>query len=362
VEISPEFSLALACCRWNYSGEGRSEIDGLSSKVDWPLFLSVIRRQRVQGLVARALQKNDISPPGALAEVMGQDAVDIAQRNLRSAAESFILLDASTKADIPLLFVKGLTLSALAYGDPYVKMSADVDVLIEPNAVDPAAAILTKMGYRLIIPRIEANSPTLSRWHKRHKESVWHNPASGLMIELHTSLANNAALIPGIGMSSPRQEVQIGPANSLPTLTVEDLFAYLCVHGASSAWFRLKWLADLTALLHHRGPDETERLYRSARARNAGRAPAQALLLANRLFGLQLSDELRTRLLRDPPNRLLASIAFRELLTMREPTQRPLGTAAIHLTQLLLLEGWGFPLGEVKRQIEDIIHRRLLFG
>jgi hypothetical protein len=362
VEISPEFALALACCRWSFSGEGRNEIVRRSREVDWPQFIRVIRRQRVQGLVAQALRKNCVSPPAAFADVLSQEAGGIARHNLRSAAESFGLLDAFAKAGVPLLFVKGLTLSALAYGDAYVKMSADIDVLVEADAVDPAGAILAKMGYRLVVPAIEASSAALSKWHKRHKESAWHKPESGLTIELHTSLANNPALIPEIGMSSPRQDVQIGPAHSLPTLTIDDLFSYLCVHGASSAWFRLKWIVDLTALVHNNGADETVRLYSSARARNAGRAPAQALLLANRLFGLQLSDELRTDLLRDPANRLLASIAFRELLTMREPTQRPLGTVALHLTQLLLLEGWGFPLGEVKRQIEDIVHRRFLFG
>lgn len=362
VEISPEFALALACCRWSFSGEGGSEIARCSREVDWPQFVHVIRRHRVQGLVAHALQKSHVSPPSAFADVMWQDAVDIAQCNLRSAAESFGLLDAFAKADIPLMFVKGLTLSALAYGDPYVKMSADIDVLVEADAVDPAGAILAKMGYRLVVPAVEANSPALSKWHKRHKESAWHKPESRLTIELHTSLANNPALIPGIGMSSPRQEVQIGQAHSLPTLATDDLFTYLCVHGASSAWFRLKWIADLTALLHNRGADETDRLYQSARARNAGRAPAQALLLANHLFGLELSDELRTDLIRDAANRLLASIAFRELLKMREPTQRPLGTVALHLTQPLLLEGWEFTFGEVKRQIGDIIQRRLSFG
>ena len=33
------------------------------------------------------------------------------------------------------------------------------------------------------------------------------------------------------------------------TLGADDLFAYLCAHGAYHAWFRLKWLADIGALL-----------------------------------------------------------------------------------------------------------------
>ena len=42
----------------------------------------------------------------------------------------------------------------------------------------------------------------------------------------------------------------------MPTLADEPLYAYLCVHGASSAWFRLKWIADLNALLAGRTAEE----------------------------------------------------------------------------------------------------------
>ena len=361
MEISPEFALALACCRWSFAGDRGSDITRLSAEVDWPAFLRLIRRHRVQGLVAQALQKSQVSPPDALAKAIGQDAVGIAERNLRCAADSFRLRDEFAKAEIPLLFVKGLTLSALAYGDAYVKMSSDIDVLIAPDAVDPAAAILTGVGYRLAIPAVEAGSPALARWHKRNKESVWHKPQGGLTIELHTALANNPMLIPAIGMSSPIQEVQIGPTHSLPTLSTEDLFAYLCVHGASSGWFRLKWIADLAALLHRSGAEATEHLYRSARTATAGRAPSQALLLADRLFGTPLPAGLRSGLMRDPVNRVLVTLALRELLKTTEPTQRPLGTAVLHLMQPLLLEGWKFKLDEAGRQFTDIAQRRLFF-
>lgn len=35
----------------------------------------------------------------------------------------------------------------------------------------------------------------------------------------------------------------------LRTLGDEDLFAYLCIHGALHWWNRLKWLADVNAML-----------------------------------------------------------------------------------------------------------------
>ena len=38
-------------------------------------------------------------------------------------------------------------------------------------------------------------------------------------------------------------------SESIPTLPVSRLLLYLCVHGALDGWLRLKWLADIAALL-----------------------------------------------------------------------------------------------------------------
>ena len=79
--------------------------------------------------------------------------------------------------------------------------------------------------------------------------------------------------------------VPLTGARGLRTLGEEDLFAYLCMHGALHWWNRLKWLADINALLAAAPEDGVERLFRAAEARGAGRAAAQAMLLCRRLLG-----------------------------------------------------------------------------
>ena len=353
----PEFELVLACCRSAFAGARPDEVRPGAGELSWAKFVRLCRRHRVQGIVAKALRKNGISAPAEAAEAIGRDALSIAALNLRFAAAGVRLLDAFNQGSIPLLFVKGLTLSALAYGDPFVKMSSDVDILVEARDLGAAAALLTTLGYRPSAPAVESSSPALARWHARLKESIWLSSDGEVVIELHTRLADNPALVPNIGVTSPRQLVEIGSQGALPTLTTEDLFAYLCVHGASSAWFRLKWIADLAALVHQAGEEQIEGLYRSALARGAGRAPAQALLLADRLSLLSLPADLRSEMERDPVNRLLAGIAFRALTHEAEPTQRSLGTVPIHLSQPLLLGGLRFKLGELVRQAREVSHR-----
>lgn len=355
MRVSCEFALAVECCRRNFPSTDSSPIlpkPGL----DWGRFLRLARFHRIQGLVCAALAGEDL--PEHARSALLVDAKEIAANNLQAASECALLRTNFERAGVDLLFVKGLTVSALAYQDAYVKMSADVDVLVEEDSAERAAELLTSVGYSLVLPPLDYRSGGLRKWHRKHKESVWCKAEIGVTLELHTRLSDNPALIPNLGMSSPRQLVPIGSRHSLPTLAMDDLLTYLCVHGASSAWFRMKWIADLAAVLHRRGHDSAERLHRSGQTFGAGRAPAQALLLARRLFSIPLRPSLQAELERDPINRLLATIALHELLQLGEPTERRLGTAWIHLTQPFLKPGWRFMASDATRQMANLLSAR----
>jgi hypothetical protein len=288
--------------------------------------------------------------PGPVAEALAADSVSIGIANLRAALESKDLLARFERAAIPLIFLKGLTVGALAYSNPMLKMGWDIDILVNDKDVVRAADLLRERGYERVIPA----RGDLRSWHNRRKESVWTRASHDLHIELHTRLNDNPDLLPGIGPDSPRQVVEVAPGILLPTLAKDELFAYLTVHGASSAWFRLKWITDLAALLHGESADEIERLYDGSQQFGAGRAAAQALLLAERIYAIGVGAGLRDRLRAEPVNRWLVSVAEEQLKTLREPTERFLGTASIHLSQLFLLPGWRFKASEAARQLKDV--------
>lgn len=356
--IGPELKLAIACCRWSWSEPPPGEPVQLASGVDWRKFLQVIERHRLQGIAAKAIRDNGIELPPDIAKELSAAAIEVGASNLRAAAEARRVADAFAAAAIPILFVKGLTLSALAYGDPFIKASCDIDILVEPRNLEPAAQLLGGLGYRPTAPAVHPSSAQLSEWHGRLKESVWESADSGVVVELHTGLADNPVLIPGIGIGAPSRMVPVEGVGALPTLNTQDLFAYLCVHGSSSAWFRLKWIADLAAFVHQPGAEDLADLYAAAVSKGAGRAPAQALLLADRLSLLSLPEDLRRQISRDPVNRLLAGMALRLLVRGKAPTERRLGTASIHLSQPLLLRGIRFKGAELLRQVRELSYRK----
>ncbi|MFL6730246.1 MAG: nucleotidyltransferase family protein [Sphingomicrobium sp.] len=355
-EASTEFRLIVDCCRRAFAGgRGERSCGHLLSAVDWGRFARLARFHRVQGLVWNALAERREALPDDVAVVLSSDARTIVATNLAIARECAELRDAFEGRGVPSLFLKGLTVAALAYRKPMLKMGWDIDVLVAEADVVEAAAELEARGYLRTIPDTDTD---LSKWHGRRKESVWSRPEQALYIELHTRLADNRRLIPSIGIDSPRQEVAVADGITLPTLARDELFAYLCVHGASSLWFRLKWITDLAALLSHCSADEIERLCRRSQELGAGRAADQALLLADDLYGSLTDTGLADRLQQSRAARWLASAAFSQLVANtegREPTATLLGTLAIHWTQLLLLPDAGFAAGEAYRQVRDSI-------
>lgn len=347
-----EFNLLVAACRRVFDPIARLEAVSPAS-VDWERFLRLARFHRAEGLAWSGLESAGLELPDSARETLRQLAQGVAARNLAMLAASADLLERFNRAGVPLLFVKGLPLGVLAYGSPWLKAAVDVDLLIDEARLQDAVAALRACGYRREGGRPEEIG-ALRAWHRLRKDSEWAKAGSTARVDLHTRLTDHRALIPTVGLASPRQLVEITPGCRLPTLSTDEMFAHLCVHGASSAWFRLKWITDLAALLHPMAPDEIARLQRRSQELGAGRAAGQALLLADTLFGtLNPCPELRVSLRADNHARRLCRSALRQLSGRPEPvepTARLGGTLRIHLTQFLLLPGIGFKASELVRQ------------
>ncbi len=353
-----ELTLAVAACRSAFAAESRADLGQLARQVSWDRFLKVAARHRVQALCWQGLESIRSLIPVEIAEQLQREAGAIVESNLRIAGESARLIDLFRSAGLPLLFLKGLTLDALAYPRPFLKMGWDIDLLIAPDRLQDTALLLGSAGYRIVTP--EPGGEPIERWHETRKESVWYHAQGGFHLDLHTRVADHPSLLPDISIGSPSQQVGIASGIELPTLARDELFAYLAVHGASSAWFRLKWITDLAALVHGDSRVEIERLYDRSQQLGAGRAAAQALLLIQRVYAIDIGNRLRDRLDNDPVNRWLADLAERQLASIAEPTERRMGTVAIHLSQLFLLPGWRFKLSETSRQYKDMMGRMAL--
>jgi hypothetical protein len=345
------FRLAAACCRWPPSPAREFEVCSKAAGVSWVHFLGVIDRQRVDGLAADGLRRAAVPMPEAISAELDRTAQAIARVNLAFAAESRRLQRMLSEAAIPHLFVKGASLDMLAYGTLALKRARDIDLLVAPEAARQACALMRDAGYLRIAPGPEIGDDRLGAWLNHCKETNWRHERTGLFVEIHTQLVDNPALLPGIDAYAPSQLVEIAPGIQLPTLRTDELFAYLCVHGATHAWSRLKWIADLGAFLSHFDPAEIERLYRTSLRLGVGRCSAQALLLCADLFDTPVPGSLLIELRSDRTARKLARTALSVMSGETELDKTVLGTLPIHLSHFALAPGWRYKVAEARRKL-----------
>lgn len=171
-------------------------------------------------------------------------------------------------------------------------------------------------------------------------------------VELHTRLADHPRLLPGVTAAGRVERVDLGAAGPARTLSAETLFAYLCVHGAASGWWRLKWLADVSALISRRDRSQLERWCAAAAALGAGRAASQAFLLADALLGAAVPPELLLRALQDRGAQRGAALAIRLMNRggPAEPAKLRWGVQPLRLPHFLLGSGLRFKVEELRRQ------------
>lgn len=361
--LSNEFRLALACCRWPRSqGRDAAVAGAVAAGIDWARFLRIVRRQRVEGFARDALVHAEVAVPADVSDALASTAGAIAMRSLAFAAEAVRLGALFDAAGIAFLFVKGVTLAKLAYGEIGLKQAFDIDMAVPPELVGESCALLAGAGYVRSLPGPEISEEHFRAWMRLSKDSEWRHDGKGAVVELHARLTNNKLLLPGLGARSARQWVEIAPGKRLPTLQTDELFAYLCVHGAAHAWSRIKWLVDVAALLSHADEAEIARLYRESVRLGAGRCAAQALLLCADLFGTSVGGALRRELERDRATRWLVGVALKTMAGKYadvEYDESMLGTVPIQLSHFAFMPGWRYKSAELGRKLGSP-HDRML--
>jgi hypothetical protein len=349
LSISREFLLVAACAVWPPSDRRTNAIrEAAEEPIDWDRVLKVVMRHRVAGLVRDGLTRARIAVPASVTTVIGAQAAALVHQNLALVAEGVKLQRMFAEADLPIAFMKGVSLSMLAYGDLGIRYGRDIDLLVSHKSIMTAIAVLERAGYRMYEPPETFGDAQLGMWLLRCKELRFVQKESGHEVELHVRLFDNPRLMSKAATMSSLRTVRFTETVGLSTFGEDDLFAYLCAHGAIHCWFRLKWLADIGALLAHQPEGGVERLYLAAEARGAGRSAAQAILLSRQILGAQIPDSLIATLRKHASVRWLEAMAMKALTADTEPTEQPFGTTWNNLSLFLLGRGFRYWLAELQ--------------
>lgn len=352
VSLSREFLLAAACSIWPLSDRRSGAIrTAVAGPLDWDRFLRVVKRHRIVGLVHKGLTSAGIAVPSNIAQDIAAHATVLVRQNLALAAEAVRLRHLFDEAKVPVLFVKGASLAMLAYGNLGLRESKDLDLFVPLDSLSAATALIERAGYRRFEPPAAVSETQMQLLLPIRKDFGYIHHESQTEIELHWRLLSNSHFMDEATIMTSSRIVPITGTSGLPTLGDDDLFAYLCAHGAQHWWYQLKWLADVGALLAAAPDDGVEQLYRAAEARGVGKAAAQATLLCQRLLRTRVPNELVTTLRKQASVRWLETTALRAMTAGNgelEPSKLLFGTTRGSLSCFLLGRGWRYWLAELK--------------
>ena len=337
-----EFLLAAACSRW--PTRTAAILDAVRGPIDWQRFLHVVRRQRVSGLVNHGLIDATSQTPAWVRNEIARDAMTMACRNLVMVAETARLQRLFSAAKLSVTFLKGMPLAMTAFNNIALRHAKDIDVLVSPSSVAAAADVVDAAGYGRVLPPPEMLGSHVATWVQEFQHFSYRHRGNGVEVELHWRLFRNRYLA---RVPTPNEDagVRLPGGTEVHTLCRPDLFTYLCAHGAIHGWLRLKWLADIGALLAQGSERDTERLFEAASARGAALVAGQAILLSHRILETPISSRLLGRL---RANRRVQTLEARALTMMvgphfeAEPEEWPLRTRLQFSRNALDLGNWRF--------------------
>lgn len=345
-----ELRLLIACLR-PLADPGRIDAIGAAAALPFNAerLLALAQGHRVNGFLEAGLAAAGHPLPPTQAALLAGRARTGRHQLLRNAGEEVRVGRALAAAGIDAVFVKGATLAMHAHGSLAFKTSWDIDLLVSRERMEEAGVVLGELGYRLKVLDGITDAAQIRRFLAVSKEAEWLNAARGTVVELHTELSDTRTAITGIGLKSPRQRVELMPGAAVATLAAGPLFAYLCFHGTAHLWARLKWLADIAALL--RGADVAA-LHREAVTLGAGRTPGTAIVLAHELLGIAVPDELLAAIRRDRATRRLLRFSRAAIAATRPDGAQSVGEMIAHTrAQAWLVPGAAYRFEAIRSRL-----------
>ncbi|HSW65220.1 MAG TPA: nucleotidyltransferase family protein [Dissulfurispiraceae bacterium] len=153
-------------------------------------------------------------------------------------------------AGVSFTVLKGFPLSQKIYGNPFMRITGDLDLLLDPPMIAPAIDALTALGYIPAYDLWPPNKKGADKLMRFRNQFAMKHPESGIVAELHWRLF----YYPVIAAARMEKVVRanlttiIVEGRTFRVLNPELDLLYLIVHGGMHGYSRLKWLADVVSL------------------------------------------------------------------------------------------------------------------
>jgi len=290
-----EAGLLLACATTRPTPERTARARACIARIrNWDSLIALALRHAVMPLLYRYLTAECAAQLPAVVEAKLRFQFHlnvVTNRHLTNEVLRF--MRAFEEAGVRALAFKGPLLAELAYGDAGLRQFADIDFLIDAHSLTTVAEILTAAGYRSHLSRRDG---LIGGYFQEFEECF--NGREGLgAVDVHWTMTPHAyPFAPSETAVRARAVNATLRGESVPTLAPDDLFLYLCVHGAKHGWCQLGWICDIAQLLAVPGLIDVATVLERAAPLGSRRMVLLAIYLAHAIGGVveaNLLDEAR---------------------------------------------------------------------
>lgn len=321
-----ELRLILCCLRVSADQDAGKQIEALSRRVmDWDAFIGLVNRHRVPSLVYNNLKRfTGNSIPEIVRTRLKNCFHRNAQQVLAKTAELMRIVKKFNQNNIPVLPLKGPVLALQVFGDVGLRHVGDLDIMVPAECVKKAENLMLQEGYRRTYPGFDLTPRQHSYYTLHSKHSEFYNQDRRISVELHWRLCSNPYLFPlqFDAIWKDRQTVRLAGAD-VAALSLEHTILFLCVHGATHAWFKLFWLNDIARLLQKYQTIDWSKLMVHAARLGVRRMVAEGVILANLLLDSPLPGQVRVYAEKDKAVYSLARMALYLIRHPGGPSYRP---------------------------------------
>jgi hypothetical protein len=329
----PEDELILCCSRMQNDQETSDRIRALlKNEIDWSYLK---KRGRWHGTIPLIYLNVNRACEGEVSEDLCRRLKEYymatSRRNLILTGELIRLLRLFETHGIPIIPYKGPALAVMAYRDLTLRSFDDLDILVHKAHVMKAKEILISQGYKHTFPLRSVQEKAYLESPFEYSHHFGRSDGLGF-VDLHWTVEPEyLSFAPSTEQLWERLQPVDLEGFPIATLSPEDMFLFLCIHGTKHRWEKLIWLSDLAAFVQTRGEIDWQRMMDRVEDLGVKRMVSLSLLLAKDLLGLNLPQEVRHRITEDAGIRSLMGQVYQNLFREIQAQNWPFESGLFYL-------------------------------
>lgn len=337
-KLSPEWKLLCIASRIQLdSGEKDTLSQLCRSNINWNIFLNLVKYHGVCNLVSsNLLNINQKLVQKNVEEELRQIRTKITTHCLYLQKKLLDVYNLLEHYSIPLIPIKGITLSQVIYGDTITRHSRDLDILVKQNDLMKCDEILLKNNYIRIDPTLDFKKIPENNIFRMFHHLNYMTPDKKGFMDVHWCLSEFPYL-PGDIYFNANEIGTVRISNKdIKLVSLQDILLYLLIHCANSPRQRLIWLSDIANIFRlHGNKINFSEVYDQAGYLQLTRPVEQTMFLLNLLFSTPYPAILtQDRVVKDVSLKLMIKITYIKLLT--DPDK--IGTRKFNLKKLIFTQ------------------------